>query len=146
MARAGRKGHEVEAVLVHPRTLHWVPAPSRGCRCPVGDEGEWGAAGVPSDEQGKIFFFFLKRVQITPEYHTPVLVAPNPVSSHDGGPQPSHTSPRRAGAPQLSLWPGELVTVPGLCTAGSVLYSPDNCNPNSHSSVLVICREIIYAL
>lgn len=58
MARAGRKGQEVEAVLVvHPRTLHWVPAPSRGCRCPVGDEGEWGAAGVPSDEQGKVVFF-----------------------------------------------------------------------------------------
>lgn len=55
MPRAGRKGHEVEAVLVvHPRTLHW--AVSQGCRCPVRAEGEWDAAGVTSDEQGKICF------------------------------------------------------------------------------------------
>lgn len=128
-----------------------TPGHCTGCQHPPAAAGAlWAMKGsgvqLGCPVMSRARFFFFKRVQITPEYHTPVLVAPNPVSSHDGGPQPSHTSPSRAGAPHLSLWPGELVTVPGLCTAGSVLYSPDNCNPNSHSSVLVICREIIYAL
>lgn len=39
MTRAGREEHKLEAALVHP----------------VGDEGDWDAAGVPSDEQGTIF-------------------------------------------------------------------------------------------
>lgn len=95
MTRAGRRGHEVEAVLVHPRTLHWAPVLSH--RYPVGEEGEWDAAGVPSHEQGKVCFF--KRVQITPEYQSSVLAAPSPVSPHDGGPQPSHTAPAEQGLP-----------------------------------------------
>lgn len=64
-----------------------------------------------------------------------------------------NTKPSRAGTLQLSiclgqtcLWPGKPVTIPGLLTAGSISYSPDNCNPSSHLSVLVIGCEIIHAL
>lgn len=133
---AGRKGHDTDVVLAARAGLGALGFVTLPAACVTLRVMERGCGVVPRDGQGRT-----ENKEGTKHARIQNLCADG---TQPCAPVPAHQPPAELG---LFNRAAERVgrTIPVLLAAGSVLYFPDNCNPNSHSSALVICHEIIYA-